>query len=55
VLNALTFRFLAPHPASRAPIGGTLDLSPLILIVVLQLVLMLPVAWLEGAVLTLYR
>ena len=37
------------------PIGGTLDLSPLILILALQLVLMLPVRWLEGAVLTLFR
>jgi len=48
VLNALTFRFLAPIRRLVPPIGGTLDLSPLILIVVLQLVLMLPVAWLEG-------
>ena len=55
VLNALTFRFLAPIRRRVPPLGGTLDLSPLILIVVLQLVLMLPVAWLEGAVLTLFR
>jgi uncharacterized protein YggT (Ycf19 family) len=37
------------------PIGGTLDLSPLILIVVLQLILILPVRWLEAAVLTAFR
>ena len=37
--------------AAIPPIGGTLDLSPLILIVVVQLLLMLPVRWLELAVL----
>jgi YggT family protein len=47
VLNALTFRFLAPVRRILPPIGGTLDLSPLIVIVLAQLVLMLPVAWLE--------
>jgi len=30
-------------------IGGQLDLSPLIVIVICQLVLLLPVAWLEQA------
>ena len=55
VLNAMTFRFLAPIRRRVPPIGGTLDLSPLILIVALQLVLMLPVRWLEGAVLVLFR
>ncbi len=55
VLNALTFRFLAPIRRRVPPLGGTLDLSPLILIVALQLVLMLPVRWLEVAVLTLFR
>ncbi len=55
VLNAMTFRFLAPIRRWVPPVGGTLDLSPLILIVALQLVLMLPVRWLEGAVLTLFR
>ena len=33
VLNALTFRFLAPIRRRIPPLGGTLDLSPLILIV----------------------
>jgi YggT family protein len=54
-LNAMTFRFLAPIRRLVPPLGGTLDLSPLILIVLLQLVLMLPVAWVEGSVLALAR
>jgi len=49
VLNALTFRVLAPIRRIVPPIGGSLDLSPLIAIVLAQLVLMLPVAWLEAA------
>jgi len=55
VLNALTFRFLAPIRRRVPPLGGTLDLSPLILIVAVQLLLMLPIRWLEGAVVTLFR
>jgi YggT family protein len=55
VLNALTFRFLAPVRRMIPPLGGTLDLSPLIVIVLAQLALMLPVRWLEGAVVTLFR
>ena len=55
VLNAMTFKFLAPIRRRVPPLGGTLDLSPLILIVALQLVLLLPVRWLEGAVLALFR
>jgi YggT family protein len=47
VLNALTFRILAPIRRMIPPLGGTLDLSPLIVIVLAQLVLMVPVAWLE--------
>jgi YggT family protein len=54
-LNAMTFRFLAPIRRVIPPIGGTLDLSPLILIVLLQIVLMVPVPWLESAVLALFR
>ncbi|MEP6943556.1 MAG: YggT family protein, partial [Betaproteobacteria bacterium] len=49
VLNALTFRVLAPIRRVVPPIGGSLDLSPLIAIVLAQLILILPVAWLEGA------
>ncbi len=55
VLNALTFRFLAPIRRVVPPLGGTLDLSPLIVIVLAQLALMLPVQWLERIVLTLFR
>lgn len=55
VLNALTFRFLAPIRRIVPPLGGTLDLSPLFVIVAAQLALMLPVRWLEGAVITLMR
>jgi YggT family protein len=55
VLNALTFRFLAPIRRVVPPLGGTLDLSPLIVIVLAQLVLMLPLAWLEQAVVGLFR
>ena len=47
VLNALTFRVLAPIRRVVPPLGGSLDLSPLIVIVLAQLALILPVAWLE--------
>jgi YggT family protein len=49
VLNALTFRFLRPVRRLIPPLGGQLDLSPLIVVVVCQLLLLLPVAWLEQA------
>lgn len=55
LLNALTFPFLRPLRRLIPPIGGTLDLTPLILIVLLQLILMVPVAWLEQSVRTLLR
>jgi YggT family protein len=55
VLNALTFPLLAPVRRVVPPIGGALDLSPLIVIVLAQLVLMLPVAWLEQTVGVLFR
>ena len=55
LLNALTFRFLAPIRRVVPPLGGTLDLSPLIAIVLAQLLLMLPVHWLELAVLGMFR
>jgi YggT family protein len=55
VLNALTFPLLAPVRRVVPPIGGALDLSPLIVIVLAQLVLMLPVAWLEQTVAGLFR
>jgi YggT family protein len=47
VLNAITFRFLRPIRRILPPIGGQLDLSPLIVVVLCQLVILLPVAWLE--------
>jgi len=55
LLNALTYRFLAPIRRVVPPLGGTLDLSPLILIVLAQLALMLPVRWLETLVLGGFR
>lgn len=55
LLNALTFRFLAPLRRMIPPLGGTLDLSPLLFIVIAQLMLMLPVRWLEIGVLQLFR
>jgi YggT family protein len=55
VLNALTFPLLTPIRRVLPPLGGVLDLSPLIVIVLAQLVLMLPVAWLEQAVAQLFR
>jgi YggT family protein len=47
LLNALTFPFLRPVRRLVPPLGGALDLSPLIVIVIAQLVLILPVTWLE--------
>jgi YggT family protein len=55
LLNALTYRFLAPVRRVVPPIGGTLDLSPLIVIVIAQLVLMLPLRWLEMMVAGMLR
>ena len=55
LLNALTFPFLRPLRRVIPPIGGTLDLTPLILIVLLQLILMVPMRWLEQSVGALLR
>jgi YggT family protein len=55
VLNALTFPLLTPVRRVVPPLGGALDLSPLIVIVLAQLVLMLPVAWLEQTVVQFFR
>lgn len=54
-LNAVTFPFLRPLRRVIPPIGGALDLTPLILIVLIQLILMVPVRWLEQAVATMLR
>ena len=55
VLNAMTFPLLRPVRRVIPPLGGVLDLSPLIVIVLAQLILMLPVAWLEQTVAALFR
>jgi len=55
LLNALTYRFLSPIRRRVPPLGGTLDLSPLIVIVAAQLALMLPVQWLERMVFEMFR
>ena len=48
-LNALTFPVLRPIRKVLPPIGGTLDLSPLVVIVIAQIALMTVVPWLESA------
>src|SRR5664279_1203068 len=53
-LNALTFPFLRPIRRVLPPLGGTLDLSPLVVIVAAQLLLMTLVPWLEGALTRLF-
>ena len=55
LLNALTYRFLSPIRRRVPPLGGTLDLSPFIVIVLAQLALMLPVQWLERMVFEMFR
>jgi YggT family protein len=54
VLNALTFPFLRPIRKVLPPVGGVLDLSPLIVIVVVQLVQMTVVPYLEAALTGLF-
>ena len=54
LLNALTFPFLRPVRKFVPLIGGTLDLSPLIVIVLAQLVLMTLVPWLESTAMRLF-
>jgi len=54
LLNALTFPFLRPVRRVLPPLGGTLDLSPLIVIVIAQLLLITAVPWLEGALTQLF-
>ena len=54
LLNALTFPFLRPIRRILPPIGGTLDLSPLVVIVIVQLVLMTVVPFLESSLTSLF-
>lgn len=54
LLNALAFPFLRPIRRIVPPLGGTLDLSPLIVIVLAQLTLMIPVPWLETTLTRLF-
>ena len=54
VLNALTFPVLRPVRRVVPPIGGTLDLSPLIVIVLAQLLLITIVPWLESGATSLF-
>ena len=52
LLNAMTRPFLRVFQRRIPPIGN-IDLSPLFLLVVIQLILMLPVAWAEGSLMRL--
>jgi YggT family protein len=45
--RAMTRPFLQPFQRAIPPIGGV-DITPLLVLIAFQLVLMLPVAWLEG-------
>ncbi len=54
MLDALAGPVLRPVRRLLPPIGGV-DLSPLVVLLALQLVLMLPVAWLEMMVMGLFR
>jgi YggT family protein len=54
VLNALTFPLLRPVRRIVPLIGGTLDLSPLIVIVLAQLILITLVPWLESTLTRLF-
>jgi YggT family protein len=54
MLDAMTRPFLRPFRRSIPPVGNV-DLSPLFLLVFCQLLLMLPVAWLESETLRLLR
>jgi YggT family protein len=54
LLNGMTRPFLRVFQRRIPPIGNV-DLSPLFLLVAIQLLLMLPVAWLEATVAQLFR
>ncbi len=52
ILNSMTRPFLRPFQR-RIPLVGGVDLSPLVVLILCQLALMVPVAWLEASVLRL--
>jgi len=54
LLNALTFPFLRPIRKVLPPIGGVLDLSPLVVIVIAQLLQMTLVPYVESALTGLF-
>ena len=54
LLNSMTRPFLRVFQRRIPPIGNV-DLSPLFLLVAIQLLLMLPVAWAEGTLIALTR
>ena len=54
LLNALTFPFLRPIRRVLPPLGGTLDLSPLVVIVIAQLVQITLIPWLESVAARLF-
>ena len=54
LLNSMTRPFLRVFQRRIPPIGNV-DLSPLFVLVAIQLLLMLPVAWAEGALIALAR
>jgi YggT family protein len=53
LLNSLTLPFLRPLQ-KRVPTIANVDLSPLVLIIALQLMLLVPMAWLEMSVARLF-
>ena len=53
LLNSLTRPFLRPLQ-NRIPMVANVDLSPLVLIIALQLMLMVPITWLETSVTRLF-
>jgi YggT family protein len=52
VIGPLTQPFLRPVQKILPPVGGV-DLTPLVVFVLCQLIIMLPVAWLESMALRL--
>ena len=52
--DALTKPFLRPFQKTVPPIGGV-DITPVLVLIVCQLIIMLPVTWLEGNALALIK